>query len=80
MKPILLGSTALALALVPAAAGAADKIQLGLGGYFRAFAVFGDQDDGPGEPGPSSATTASRARARSTSRARPPSTTASRLA
>jgi predicted porin len=51
MKPILLGSTALALALVPAAAGAADKIQLGLGGYFRAFAVFGDQDDGPGEPG-----------------------------
>ena len=51
MRRILLGSTAMALALAPAAALAADKITLGLGGYFRAFAVFGDQDDGPGEPG-----------------------------
>jgi hypothetical protein len=30
---------------------AAEKIKVGVGGYFNAFAVFIDQDDGVGEPG-----------------------------
>lgn len=29
----------------------AEKIQLGLGGFWHAFAVYGDQSDGPGKPG-----------------------------
>ncbi|MEQ9638468.1 MAG: porin [Alphaproteobacteria bacterium] len=46
------GTSVLALATgmaMPAAA--ADKISLGLGGYFQFFGVVADQDDGAGEPG-----------------------------
>lgn len=51
MKKLLLGTTALfALGAIPAAE-AADKISLGLGGYFNAYVVGGDVDDGPGEIG-----------------------------
>jgi predicted porin len=52
MKKVLLGSTALvALGLLPAVAQAADKIQLGLSGYFNAYLVGGRVDDGVGEIG-----------------------------
>jgi len=53
-RRLLLGGTALlsaAVALAPVDAAAADKISLGVGGYFTAFFVVGEQDDGPGEPG-----------------------------
>jgi hypothetical protein len=51
MKKALYGSTALAAAgLLAGAAQAADKIKLGVGGYFQAFGVYSDQDDGVGEP------------------------------
>lgn len=47
MKKVLLGTTALAaLGLMPALAEAADKISLGLGGYYRFYGVVGDLDDG----------------------------------
>jgi predicted porin len=50
MKKVLLGTTALAaLVALPVTAQAAEKIKLGLGGYFRAVAVYGDQDDGVGQ-------------------------------
>jgi predicted porin len=49
MRRVLLGTTALVLALAPAGAGAADKLSLKLGGYFRAYLVGGVQDDDPGE-------------------------------
>jgi hypothetical protein len=52
MKKVLLGTTALAaLGLVPAVANAADKIELGLSGYFNAFVVAGSVDDGVGDLG-----------------------------
>ena len=52
MNRILLGTTALAVAIgAPLAASAADKISLSLGGYYRFFGVVGSQDDGTGEPG-----------------------------
>jgi predicted porin len=38
-------------ALAGGPAVAAEPVRLELGGFFRAFAVAGDQDDGPGEPG-----------------------------
>lgn len=51
MKKLLYGSTALmAASLLAGGAGAADKIKLGVGGYFQAFGVYSDQDDGAGEP------------------------------
>lgn len=40
-----------AMLLTAGTAQGAEKIHLGLGGYFKAFAVFGRQDDGPGQPG-----------------------------
>jgi predicted porin len=47
MKKVLLGTTALAaLGLMPALAEAADKISLGLSGYYRFYGVIGDLDDG----------------------------------
>lgn len=47
MKKVLLGTTALAaLGLLPAMAEAADKIELGLSGYYRFYAAIGDLDDG----------------------------------
>jgi len=54
MRRVLLGSTALlsaSVALASVEASAADKIKLGIGGYFNAFFVVGEQDDGVGEPG-----------------------------
>jgi predicted porin len=52
MKKVLLGSTALvALGLVPAMANAADKIELGLSGYFNAYLTAGSVDDNPGDIG-----------------------------
>jgi predicted porin len=48
----LVSTSALALATgMAGSAVAADKISLGLSGYFQAFGVVGSQDDGPGEPG-----------------------------
>ncbi len=46
MKRVLLGTTALAMAagMMAAEASAAEKIKLGLGGYFRAVIVGGDAD------------------------------------
>ena len=47
MKKVLLGTTALvALGVLPIAAQAADKIQLGLSGYYRFYAVGASLDDG----------------------------------
>ena len=52
MKKLLYGSTALmAAGMLASGAEAADKIKVGVGGYFQAFAVYVDQDDGVGEPG-----------------------------
>ena len=49
-RTALLGSTALlAVGLAAGQATCADKIRVGLGGYFNAFFVYGDQDDGEGE-------------------------------
>jgi hypothetical protein len=51
MKKALYGSTALAAAgLLAGGAQAAEKIQVGVAGYFQAFGVYSDQDDGAGEP------------------------------
>lgn len=44
-------STVSACALLAAPACAADRLKLELGGFYRAFAVAGRQDDGPGEAG-----------------------------
>lgn len=47
MKKVLLGTTALAaLVALPLTAQSAEKIKLGLGGYYRAMVVWGNQDDG----------------------------------
>jgi outer membrane protein OmpU len=52
MKKVLYGTTALATAaMLSTGAMAADKIKMGVGGYFAVFGVFGDQDDGVGAPG-----------------------------
>jgi predicted porin len=54
MKGRILGSTAMAAAtMLLAANGAhgAEKIKLGLGGYWKALAVAGSQSDGTGQPG-----------------------------
>ena len=46
MKNILYGTTALiAVSLVAGSAGAAEKIKLGLGGYWRAAIQVGDGDN-----------------------------------
>lgn len=51
MKKLLYGTTALAaVGLVAGSAGAADKIKMGVGGYFQSFLVYGSQDDSAGEP------------------------------
>lgn len=50
-KRTTLLATVAACALAAAPAVAQERLRLGLGGFFRAFAVAGDQDDGPGEPG-----------------------------
>ena len=51
MQKVLYGSTALvAASLLAGGAHAAEKIKMGIGGYFQAFGVYGDQDDGVGEP------------------------------
>lgn len=48
----LLVTTAMATSFAMAqSAGAAEKLKLGVGGYFHAYGVFGSQDDGIGEPG-----------------------------
>ena len=50
----LLATTALSaagLALAAQPSLAAEKIKLGVGGYFNAFLVAGSQDDGTGQPG-----------------------------
>jgi predicted porin len=52
MKKLLYGSTALmAAGMLASGAEAADKIKVGVGGYFQAYGVYVDQDDGTGEPG-----------------------------
>ena len=52
MKKLLYGSTALlAAGLLASGAQAADKIKVGVGGYFQAYGYYIDQDDGVGEPG-----------------------------
>ena len=52
MKRRLLSSTAMLLAAgITAPAMAADKISLGITGYFSAYGTVGDEDDGAGEPG-----------------------------
>ena len=53
MKKILYGTTALVAAgmLASGSAAAAEKVQMGVGGYFQAFFVVADQDDDTGEPG-----------------------------
>ena len=54
MRNRLLGTSALVAAASLLAAGqaaAAERIKLGLGGFFSAFLVAGDEDDGAGEPG-----------------------------
>ena len=53
MKKILYGTTALVAAgmLASGSAAAADKVKMGVGGYFQAFFVVADQDDSTGEPG-----------------------------
>ena len=51
MKSGFLGTTAMAagaMLLATGTAQGAEKIQLGLGGYFKAFVVGGKQNDGPG--------------------------------
>jgi predicted porin len=46
MKKLLMGTTGLVAVLaLPVGAQAADKIELGLGGYYRAVAVYGEQDE-----------------------------------
>ena len=52
MNKFLYGTTALATAvMLSTGAMAADKIKMGVGGYFAWFGVFGDQDDGAGPDG-----------------------------
>jgi outer membrane protein OmpU len=52
MKKALCGSTALvAVGLIAGGAAAAERIKLGIGGYFQAFGIYVDEDDGAGEPG-----------------------------
>ncbi|MBT6428101.1 MAG: porin [Rhodospirillaceae bacterium] len=54
MKSRILGTTSMvaaALLFTGSAAQGADKIKLGLGGYFKAYLVAGSQDDGAGQPG-----------------------------
>lgn len=56
MKKILLATTAVAAVALAsgdayAQSSAAGPIKLGLGGYFQFYGVFGQQDDGVGEPG-----------------------------
>jgi len=53
MKKLFYGTTALVAAgmLASGSAAAADKVKMGVGGYFQAFFVVADQDDGTGEPG-----------------------------
>ena len=52
MKKLLYGSTALlAAGMLASAAQAADKIKVGVGGYFQAYGFYIDEDDGVGEPG-----------------------------
>ncbi len=50
MKKLLFGTTSMVAAgMLASGAVAADKIQLGVGGYFQAFFAVGDEDDGDGE-------------------------------
>jgi predicted porin len=58
VKNKFLGTTALvavsamgAMAISAGPAQGADKIKLGVGGYFNAYLVYAEQDDGPGQPG-----------------------------
>lgn len=56
MKKRFLGTTAMVagtLLLAGGTAQAADKIKLGLGGYWRGIVTVGEQSDGPGQPGAS---------------------------
>ncbi len=51
MKNLLYGTTALvAIGMAAGGVQAADKVKVGVGGYMQAFLVFGDEDDGVGEP------------------------------
>ncbi|SLN59704.1 porin [Oceanibacterium hippocampi] len=52
MRRLLFGTTALgAVAFAAATAQAAEPIQIGVGGFFSAFGVYVNEDDGAGEPG-----------------------------
>lgn len=52
MKKLLYGSTALiAAGMVASSAGAAERVKMGITGYFQAFGIYVDEDDGVGEPG-----------------------------
>ena len=54
IKRKVLGTTAMVASTLLFAVGTAqgaNKIKLGVGGYFNAFLVYVDQDDGVGEPG-----------------------------
>ncbi len=49
MNKILMGTTALVAAgILAGSAAAADKVKLGVGGYFHAQLIFASQDDGTG--------------------------------
>jgi outer membrane protein OmpU len=50
-KVALLGTTALFTLGALATAEAAERIKVGITGYFQAYGVYVDQDDGVGEPG-----------------------------
>jgi len=50
MKKLLYGTTALAaVGLLAGTASAADRIKMGVGGYWQGFFVYGDEDTGTGE-------------------------------
>jgi len=52
MKKLLYGTTTLVAAgMLAGGAQAADKIKVGVGGYWYAYVAAGSQDDGAGEPG-----------------------------
>lgn len=52
MKKALCGSTALmAAGLLAGGAIAAERVKVGVGGYFQGFGIYVEEDDGVGEPG-----------------------------
>ncbi len=50
-RALLAGTALVGVAAFATGASAAEKIRLGLGGYFNAYFAYGAQSDGSGEPG-----------------------------